>query len=244
MSLILQIQQAGALTTDTLNHAASQVAVPATAVAPLPTHTFSLWEMVISGGPIMIPIGLLSLAAVFIFFERYFTIKKSSKIDTNFLNQIRDFMHQGNVDSAISLSKNTDNPVAKMVHKGLLRLGKPVKDIESAIENVGKLELYKMEKNLSLLGTIAGIAPMFGFLGTIFGVIKIFYNISLAYNISIGLIAGGLYEKMVTTASGLMVGIFAYVGYHYLIIMIDRVVNKMEINAIEFIDLLEEPAKK
>jgi biopolymer transport protein ExbB len=244
MSLILQIQQAVTTTSDTLQQIAPQISAPVQAAAPIADKTFSLWEIVLSGGPIMIPIGILSLAGVYIFFERFFTIKKSSKIDDNFLNQIRDFMHQGNVDAAITLCKHTDNPVARMVLKGLLRLGKPVKDIESAIENVGKLEVYKMEKNLSLLGTIAGIAPMFGFLGTIFGVIKIFYNISLADNISIGLIAGGLYEKMVTSAAGLSIGIFAYIGYHYLIILIDRVVNKMEINSVEFIDLLEEPAKK
>ena len=141
------------------------------------------------------------------------------------------------------LCKNTNTPVARMLEKGLMRLGKPIKEIEGAIENVGKLELYKMEKNLGILGSIAGIAPMFGFLGTIFGVIKIFYNISLADNISIGLIAGGLYEKMITSAAGLMIGIFTYIGYHYLIVMIDRVVNKMEISAVEFIDLLEEPVK-
>ncbi len=242
MSLILQIQQAGTAITDTLQQAANSV--PVQTIAPPVEHHFSLWELIVSGGPIMIPLGILSLGGVFIFFERFFTIKKSSKIDNNFLNQIRDFMHQGNVDAAISLCKHTSNPVSRMILKGLNRLGKPVKDIETAIENIGKLEVYKMEKNLSLLGTIAGIAPMFGFLGTIFGVIKIFYNISLADNISIGLIAGGLYEKMVTSAAGLMIGIFAYMGYHYLIILIDRVVNKMEINAVEFIDLLEEPARK
>ena len=130
-----------------------------------------------------------------------------------------------------------------MIEKGVRRLGKPVREIETAIENVGKLEVYKMEKNLGLLGTIAGIAPMFGFLGTIYGVIKIFYQIAQQNSLEINTISGGLYVKMVSSAAGLSVGILAYAGYHYLILMIDRVVNKMEINAVEFIDLLEEPVK-
>jgi biopolymer transport protein ExbB len=243
MSLILQIQQAGTNVVDTLTQAAQQITAPIV-TAPTPPPSLSLLDLIIKGGPIMIPIGLLSIAGLYIFFERFFTIRKSSNIDQNFLNQIRDFMHQGNIDAARSLCKNTNNPIARMINKGLMRLGKPVKEIEGAIENVGKLEIYQMEKNIGLLGTIASIAPMFGFLGTIFGVIKIFYNISLADNISIGLIAGGLYEKMITSAAGLMIGIFAYIGHHYLILMVDRVVNKMEINSIEFIDLLEEPAKK
>ena len=238
MSLLLQIQQAGSVVQDTLNTAANTVVT-----TPSTPPTFSLWELILKGGPIMIPIGILSIAGLYIFFERYFTIRRSSKMDMNFTNQIRDFMHNGNIEAARALCKNTNTPVARMLEKGLMRLGKPIKEIEGAIENVGKLELYKMEKNLGILGSIAGIAPMFGFLGTIFGVIKIFYNISLADNISIGLIAGGLYEKMITSAAGLMIGIFTYIGYHYLIVMIDRVVNKMEISSVEFIDLLEEPVK-
>jgi len=238
MSLLLQIQQAASTVQDTVNQAATTLVT-----TPAPSPEFSLWELILKGGPIMIPIGILSLAGLYIFFERYFTIRRSSKMDANFTNQIRDFMHTGNIDAARALCKNTNTPVARMLEKGLMRLGKPIKEIEGAIENVGKLELYKMEKNLGILGSIAGIAPMFGFLGTIFGVIKIFYNISLADNISIGLIAGGLYEKMITSAAGLMIGIFAYIGYHYLIVMIDRVVNKMEISSVEFIDLLEEPVK-
>lgn len=207
-------------------------------------ESISLLDMVVKGGPIMIPLALLSVAAVYIFFERYFTIRKSSNIDKNFINQIKDFVHSGNVDAAKTLCRNTNHPVARMIEKGLMRLGKPIRDIESAIENVGKLEIYKMEKNLSFLGTIAGIAPMFGFLGTIFGVIKIFYQISLENSLQIDTISGGLYVKMITSAAGLLIGVAAYSGYHYLIALVDRAVNKMEINAVEFIDLLEEPATK
>ncbi len=203
----------------------------------------SFWEMILKGGPVMIPIGILSVAALYIFLERYLTIKKASKIDTNFMNSIKDFIYNGNLDAAKALCKNTDTPIAKMIEKGLKRLGKPIHEIEKAIEDVGKLELGKIEKNVSILGTIAGIAPLFGFLGTIFGVIKIFYNIALADNISIGLIAGGLYEKMITSAAGLVIGILAFAFHHIIVHMIDRMIQKMEQNSIEFMDLIQDSAE-
>ena len=237
MGLLLQISTGTGSVTDTVNQAISNIAAPA---GPVP-DTLSLWELVVKGGPVMIPIGLLSMIAIYIFIERYLSIKKASRIDNNFMNNIRDFMHHGNVDAAKAMCKNTNSPIARLIEKGISRIGKPIREIEAAIENTGKLEVHKLEKNLPILGIIAGIAPMFGFVGTIIGVIKIFYNISLADNISIGLIAGGLYEKMITSASGLIIGIFAYVGYHYLAIMTDKVIFKIESNAVEFIDLLEEP---
>jgi len=236
MGLLLQINQTAGTVADTVNQAISAISTPAAAPTEL-----TLWELIVKGGPVMIPIGLLSMIAIYIFIERYLAIKKASKMDNNFMNNIRDFMHHGNVDAAKALCKNTDSPIARLVEKGISRIGKPIRDIEVAIENTGKLEVHKLEKHLGILGIIAGIAPMFGFVGTIIGVIKIFYNISLADNISIGLIAGGLYEKMITSASGLIIGIFAYVGYHYLAIMTDKVIFKIESNAVEFIDLLEEP---
>ncbi|MBK6838151.1 MAG: MotA/TolQ/ExbB proton channel family protein [Bacteroidetes bacterium] len=159
------------------------------------------------------------------------------------MHQIRDYVHSGNIDAAKALCKNTRSPVARMIEKGIMRLGKPVKEIEGAIENVGKLEIFKMEKNLNILATIAGIAPMFGFLGTIFGVIKIFYQIALQNSLEINTISGGLYVKMISSAAGLLVGMIAYAAYHYLVHLIDRIINKMEINAVQFIDLLEEPVK-
>lgn len=227
----------GSAVADTLQQVAN-------APAPLPEIAdMPVWEIVKKGGSIMIPIALLSVIAVFIFFERYFTISKGGKIDMNFMNQIRDHVHHNNIDAARSLCKNTNTPVARMIEKGIMRLGKPIRDIEAAIENVGKLEIYKMERNLNILGVIAAIAPMFGFLGTIFGVIKIFYQIALQNSLDLGAISGGLYVKMVTSAAGLTVGIIAYILYHILVGMIDRVINKMEINAVEFIDLLEEPVK-
>jgi biopolymer transport protein ExbB len=238
MGLLLQINQSAGSIADTVNQATGIITPTGT-----PPGTLSMWELVSKGGPVMIPIGLLSMIAVYIFIERYLAIRKASRMDNNFMNNIRDFMHHGNVDAAKALCKNTDSPIARLVEKGITRIGKPIRDIEGAIENTGKLEVHKLEKNLGILGIIAGIAPMFGFVGTIIGVIKIFYNISLADNISIGLIAGGLYEKMITSASGLIIGIFAYVGYHYLAIMTDKVIFKIESNAVEFIDLLEEPTR-
>ncbi len=238
MSLLLQIQQAGTTVADTLANAAAPIAA-----APVEEKSISLWEMASKGGPILIPIGILSVLALFIFFERLFVVLKASKLDMNFMNQIKDYVNSGNVEAARMLCRNTHSPVARMIEKGIMRLGKPVREIEAAIENTGKLEIYKLERNLGFLGTIAGIAPMFGFLGTIFGVIKIFYQISLQNSLEIDTISGGLYVKMISSGSGLLVGMIAYAGYHYLVQLIDRVINKMEISSVEFIDLLEEPAK-
>jgi biopolymer transport protein ExbB len=234
MGLLLQITTA---VTDTM--AAAATATP----APVVEKSLTLWELANKGGPILIPIAILSVLAVYIFFERLFVILKFSRLDQNFMNQIRDQVHQGNVAAARSLCKATDSPIARMIEKGLARLGKPVREIEASIENQGKLEIYQMEKNLGFLGTIAGIAPMFGFLGTIFGVIKIFYQISLQNSLEIDTISGGLYVKMISSGAGLLVGMIAYSCYHYLVHRVDRVINQMELSAVQFIDVLEEPVK-
>jgi len=230
MSLFLQV----------INSASEASSATGTA-SPSNEVSISLLDMASKGGPILIPIAILSVLAVYIFFERLFVIQKASKLDANFMNQIKQYVNAGNIDAARNLCRSTKNPSARMIEKGLMRLGKPVREIEAAIENTGKLEVYKLEKNLGFLGTIAGIAPMFGFLGTIFGVIKIFYQISLQNSLEIDTISGGLYVKMISSGSGLLVGMIAYAGYHYLVQLIDRVINKMEINAVDFIDLLEEP---
>ena len=229
------LQSTASLVTDTATAGLTEI-------APV-EKSISLWDMAVKGGPILIPIAILSLIAFYIFFERLFTIRRFSKIDMNFMHQIRDYVHNGNIEAAKMLCRNTKTPVARMIEKGILRLGKPTREIEAAIENVGKLEIYKMEKNMSVLATISGIAPMFGFLGTIFGVIKIFYEIAQQNSLEINTISGGLYVKMISSATGLLVGMIAYAGYHYLVSQVDRVINKMEINAVEFIDLLEEPVK-
>jgi biopolymer transport protein ExbB len=205
--------------------------------------SMSLWDLTMKGGWLMIPIVIMAVVAVYIFFERYFAVKKAAQFENNFIDRIRDYIHEGKVDAAMNLCRSTDRPVARMIEKGIKRLGRPIKEIEDAIEIVGKFEVYNLEKNLVTLGVIAGIAPMFGFIGTIAGVIRIFYNISLADNISIGIIAGGLYEKMVCSAAGLLVGIVAFLFYHWINVMIEKVVHKLEFNAMNFIDLLQEPAK-
>lgn len=220
---------------DTAN-AAGQL--PTTSAPPL-----RFGDMLVKGGPIMIPIGLLAVLGLVIFFERYFTIRKASKTDNNLMVQIKASIISGNLESAKALCRNSNTPLGRMLQKGLLRIGRPIKEIEGAVENVGKLEVSKLEKNIGILGIIAGIAPMFGFLGTIIGVIKIFYDISASGNLSISVISGGLYVKMVTSAAGLMVGILAFVGYHILNIMVEKLILRLETDSVEFIDLLEEPSK-
>ncbi len=231
---LLQVNITGAAV-DTLKNAG--------AVTAAKESSMTLLDLVMKGGWIMIPIVVLFVAAVYIFFERYFYIKLAARTDSDFMNKIRDYIHQAKIESALNLCQSTNMPVARMIEKGIKRIGRPLKEIEESIEIVGKFEIYKLEKNLVILGVIAGIAPMFGFIGTIAGVIKIFYNISLADNISIGLIAGGLYEKMITSAAGLMVGIIAFISYHWLNVMIEKVVHTLEHNAMNFIDLLQEPTK-
>ncbi len=191
----------------------------------------------------MIPLAFLAFLALVIFTERYLTIRKSSKDESNLLFQIRQNIHEGRLEAAIALCKNNKSPLARMLEKGLKRIGRPIKDIEGAIENTGKLEVSKLEKNIGILGIIAGIAPMLGFVGTIVGVITIFHQVSIKGAIEIGTISGGLYTKMITSATGLIIGIIAYVLYHILNIMVEKIILKMETDAIDFIDLLEEPGK-
>ena len=203
-------------------------------------HSINLLELILKGGWVMIPIFLLSAISLVIMIDRFITIRKASKDTNKFMDKIKTLITEGDIKSAKSLCEQTESPVARMIEKGIMRLGRPLKDIESAIENTGKIEIYKLEKNMSVLAIVAGIAPMLGFVGTISGVIKIFYNIAIEENISIGAIAEGLYEKMITSAAGLMVGILAHIGFHYLNLLLDRVVYKMESNSLEFIDLLQE----
>lgn len=227
----------------TLLQIVAEGATNATAAAATSTPTLNLFDLILKGGWVMLPIVFLSIMAVYLIVERYITISQASKVDPSFMTNVKSMLMDGKTDAALSMCKSTNTPIARLLEKGIKRLGKPVKEIESAVENTGKLEIYKLEKNLSYLGIIAGIAPMFGFVGTISGVIRIFYNISLADNISISLIAGGLYEKMITSAAGLVVGILAHIGFHYLNAMIDRVSFQLESTTVEFIDLIQEPTK-
>ena len=221
-----------------VQHVAQQIVAPKAAAEQL-----NLLQLILKGGWVMYPIFILSVMAFYIFFERYFTLRKANKDESSLMLQVRELIKQGNLSSAVALCKQSNTPIGRMLQKGLLRIGKPIKEIEGAIENVGKLEVAKLEKNISVLGIIAGIAPMLGFVGTISGVIKIFYNISLTDNISMGSIAGGLYEKMITSAAGLIVGILAYIAHHILNLMVDKIILKLETESIDFIDLLEEPSK-
>ena len=205
---------------------------------------FTVLSLLEKGGYVMYPILFLFSVALFLFIERYLYIRKTTKIDENFLHNINELLVAGNIQGAVAYCKNSKFPIANMLERGLGRLGSPIREIESAIENKAKLEIYNMEKNLGLLSSIARIAPMFGFLGTVTGMIRTFHNISTSNKIEISTIASGIYEKMVTSASGLLVGIIAYVMYTLLTTMIDRSINKMEIVAMDFIDLLHKPAKK
>jgi biopolymer transport protein ExbB len=185
---------------------------------------------------------VLSVLAMYIFIERYLTITKASQIDQSFMNNIRTSVQAGNIEGAKGLCQNTDSPVARMVEKGLLRIGKPLRDIDAAIENVGNLEIYKLEKNLSTLASVAGAAPMIGFFGTVTGMILAFYKMATEQNVTPDVLAGGIYQALITTAFGLAIGIMAFVGYNLLVSRVDKVVFNMEQTTVEFMDLLQEPA--
>lgn len=202
----------------------------------------SIIDLTLAGGLVMIPIAILLILAIFIYFERYLTIRKAAKTDPKFMLNIRDYISGGNIDAAKMLCKNADTPIAHMIEKGIMRLGTPLKNIEVAVENVGKLELYKMEKNLAALAMIAGVGPMLGFLGTVAGMIKAFYTISVSDQISPKVLSGGIYEAMITTVAGLIVGIIANVAYNSLVAMVEKMIYKMEATTVEFVDLLQEPA--
>jgi len=191
----------------------------------------------------MIPLGLLLAVAIFFFFERLIAINKASKLDANFMNMIRDNILSSNINAARSLAKNTNSPVARMVDKGLQRVGKPIEAIEKSMEIVGQLEIYKMERNLGVLSLVYGIAPMLGFLGTIFGMLQLFYNISSSGEFTPAEISGGIYTKMITSASGLIIGLLGYIGYNFLNAQIDKNINKMESARAEFTDILQEPTR-
>jgi biopolymer transport protein ExbB len=203
-----------------------------------------LIDLAFKGGWLMIPLVLLSIIAAYIFGERYMVLKKASKIDPNFMEQIKDQIYQGKVDSALRLCKSNDTPIARMIEKGISRIGRPLNDVNTAIENVGNLEISKLEKGLPTLASVAGGAPMIGFLGTVTGMVRAFYDMATAgNNIDIQLLSSGIYEAMVTTVAGLIVGISAYFAYNILVSKVDKVVFKMEATTSEFMDLLHEPVK-
>ncbi|MGB5668733.1 MAG: MotA/TolQ/ExbB proton channel family protein [Maribacter sp.] len=208
--------------------------------------TLSVMDLILSGGTgsivIISVLFLMLFVALYIYFERIFAIKAASKIDSNFMNQIRDHVTNGKLEAAKLLCAQTDSPVARLTEKGVSRIGKPLDDINTAIENAGTLEVYKLERNVSVLATVAGAAPMIGFLGTVIGMILAFHEMaSSGGQAEMGSLASGIYTAMTTTVAGLIVGIIAYIGYNHLVNRTDKVVHKMEANAVEFLDLLNEP---
>lgn len=203
----------------------------------------SVWSLLSKGGPIMIPLFILFALVVFFFIERWLIISKAAKSDDNFMNIIRDHIVNGNVTAARSLAKNTDNPIARIIDKGIQRIGKPIDSIEKSMENVGKLEIYKLEKNLSTISVISRIAPLFGFVGTIIGLVILLKEFATISNPSISQIADAMYIKLITSATGLIIGMLAFLGHSYLDTQINRLGNKMEAASSEFIDILQEPTK-
>ncbi|MBU2997183.1 MotA/TolQ/ExbB proton channel family protein [Cellulophaga baltica] len=208
--------------------------------------TLSIIDLIVNGGTgsiiIILVLFVMLFVALYIYFERIFAIKAASKIDKNFMNQIKDHVTNGKLDAAKILCAQTDSPVARLTEKGISRIGKPLEDINKAIENAGTLEVYKLEKNVSILATVSGAAPMIGFLGTVIGMILAFHEMaSSGGQAEMGSLASGIYTAMTTTVAGLVVGIIAYIGYNHLVNRTDKVVHKMEANAVDFLDLLNEP---
>ena len=203
----------------------------------------NIFDLAVKVGWIMIVLLLLSLMAIYVFVQRLMVIRRAGREDVNFMNRIKDYIHEGKVDAALNLCRSTNTPSARMIEKGISRLGRPMNDVLVAIENVGNLEIAKLEKGFPLIATTASGAPMLGFLGTVTGMVRAFFDMANAgTNVDISLLSGGIYEALVTTVGGLVVGIIALFGYNYLVSQVDNVVNKMEARTMEFMDLLNEPA--
>lgn len=223
----------------------ADTAVQAVQTAPAAPEKISLWYLLREGGLLMIPLLLCSIALVYVFAERWLVVRKAARpADPHFMSRIREHIAGDNLQAARSLSRQTEGPVARVIEKGVSRIGKPVDQIEKSMENTGKLEVYQLEKNLGVLSTIAKIAPMFGFLGTIAGMIILFFNIQHSGKLELETVASGIYTKMVTSAVGLIIGLLAYVAYDYLNAQINKSVNRMEAASVDFLDILQERALK
>lgn len=207
--------------------------------------SLSMIDMAVKGGWLMIPLVILSVLTIYIFGMKWWTISRASKIDPNFMRDIRDFIHDGKISAALNLCRQQDTPVSHLIEKGIERMGRPLTDIQTAVENMGNIEIARLEKGLPSLASIAGGAPMLGFLGTVLGMVQAFFNMSQAgNNIDITLLSSGIYTAMITTVAGLIVGILAYFGYNYLTSKVSDLVFTLQSNTIEFMDLLHEPADK
>jgi biopolymer transport protein ExbB len=224
--------------TDSLNQAVRKMAGDANGDGNL-----SFFELLSMGGWIMIPLALMLLMAVYVFAERSIAIRNASRIDNNFMNHVRDHITNGNVSAARSFAKNTNNPVARIIDKGIQRIGKPIESIEKSMDNVGQLEMYKLEKNLGVLSVVSKAAPIFGFVGTLMGLMQLFSGITTSNEFEVSTIAGGIYTKLITSITGLVIGLMAYLGYSYLNSQIDKTSNKMEAASADFLDVLQEPTR-
>ena len=235
MLLLQETQMVAAMATDTLNAMAPVVEEPV---------KLNFFEMCLKGGWIMIPLALMLIFAIYIFIERLIVTRQASKEDASFMNRIKDYIYDGKLEAALKLCRDTQSPSARMIEKGISRLGRPMSDVLVAIENVGNIEVAKLEKGLSLLATISGGAPMLGFLGTVMGMVKAFFEMEQAGGNTINLsqLSGGIYTAMVTTVAGLIVGVCAYFAYNYLVGRVNEVMRRLEMRSMEFLDLLNEPA--
>jgi biopolymer transport protein ExbB len=220
----------------------AQIVTEAAEAVETAQQSISIWELTLKGGPIMIPIAILWIVAVYLFVERWLTINKANEDPGSFMTKVKELVLKGDITGAKMLCSQNSTPVARMIEKGISRIGSPLKTIEASIENVGKIEIFKLEKNLPTLATIAGASPMIGFLGTVIGMVRAFIAISQEEgSVSPKLLSSGIYTAMITTVAGLIVGIIAYLAYNYLVSRVQKVVHKMEYTSIDFIDLLQEP---
>lgn len=235
MLFLQETQMVASMAADTLNAMAPIVEEPA---------RLNFFEMCLKGGWIMIPLALMLVLAIYIFIERMIVTHQASKEDVSFMDRIKDYIYDGKLDAALKLCRDTKSPSARMIEKGISRLGRPMSDVLVAIENVGNIEVAKLEKGLSLLATISGGAPMLGFLGTVMGMVKAFFEMEQAGGNTINLsqLSGGIYTAMVTTVAGLIVGVCAYFAYNYLVGRVNEVMRRLEMRSMEFLDLLNEPA--
>ncbi|RXK62087.1 MotA/TolQ/ExbB proton channel family protein [Lacibacter luteus] len=227
---LLQVQNA----VDTLTNAATQA---------VPKKEMHLIDLLMQAGWIMIPLLLLSIATVYVFVERWMAIKKATEVDGNFMNIIRDNILSGNVTAARNFARNTNNPVGRIIDKGLQRIGKPIDSIENSMENVAQLEMYKLERNVNVLSVISKVAPIFGFVGTLVGLMQLFFNINATGEYELSTIAGGIYTKLITSISGLVIGLIAYLFHNILHTQVEKALNKMEASAADFLDVLQEPTR-
>lgn len=213
------------------------------ATTPVTAKEMHVIDLIMQGGWLMIPLLILSVATVFVFVERWMAIKKATQVDDNFMNIIRDNILSGNVTAARNFARNTLNPVGRMIDKGLQRIGKPIDSIENSMENVAQLEMYKLERNVNILSVISKVAPIFGFVGTLVGLMQLFFNINATGEYELSTIAGGIYTKLITSISGLVIGLIAYLFHNILHTQVDKAANKMEASAADFLDVLQEPTR-